>query len=140
MSCRILFAAPRILNAPIGCRLSALSQISLPVPWPDTPGNAARTSGVLIAMRRNAQRGARMASSLTSCDRQYSAHLSSQSSICLLVGQRVDRIFARSHPGGIKRAEIEPTKAIRRPVAEPLGADLESAVWEKSAASQARTP
>src|SRR5208282_6305615 len=45
VSCRILLAAPRILKAPIGCRLSALSQTS-----PATPGNGARTKGVLMAM------------------------------------------------------------------------------------------
>ena len=66
VSCRILFAAPRILNAPIGCRLSAFSQISLPVPYPETPGNAARTKGVFMAMGAMRAAAARIVSMSTS--------------------------------------------------------------------------
>src|ERR1700733_7830788 len=45
-SWRILLAAPRSLKLPIGCKLSALSQICFSEPRPFTPGKGARTSGV----------------------------------------------------------------------------------------------
>src|SRR5271157_4909949 len=66
VSCRILLAAPRILKAPMGWRLSALSQMRLPVPWPESPGKAASTSGVLTAMEAMRAAAARISAMETS--------------------------------------------------------------------------
>src|SRR5580700_9334120 len=61
VSRRILLAAPRILKAPMGCRLSALSQTS-----PETPGKGARKSGVRMAMEAMRAAAARISSRETS--------------------------------------------------------------------------
>src|SRR5688500_376815 len=57
-ACRIALAAPRILNDPIGCRHSSLSQISAAA-----SGASSRTSGVWIAAPRIVSRARSMSAS-----------------------------------------------------------------------------
>src|SRR5665213_2126439 len=49
----------------MGCRLSALRRISLAVPYPDMPGNCARTKGVFTAMLAMRSAAARIISIVT---------------------------------------------------------------------------